>query len=292
MTHKQTSRAIIFSFLFFITFSVYGSIYGKTNGKGSEISVREFGAIPCDSIDDSKSILAAIEHARANGIHSVRFEAGAYEFKGLPGWETSERRKRSCYISLKDVSDLELIGAVDAQGKPATSWIKDNDLKECQPMILSVDRGTNVTVRNISADLSPYYYSAGRVVAIQGDEVIIEVLQGHPRIDGQKAYIMGLYDLEARKVKVVRLTWESDLPQWRIVGDEKDRRMTTRHTALAQSSKVGDGVFWFQGNYTGSLLNFGHIDGLLLENISILNGHGFPVTCNFCRDITYRNVIV
>ena len=39
-----------------------------------EVRVSEFGAMPGDGIDDSKSILTAIEHARANGIHSVRFE--------------------------------------------------------------------------------------------------------------------------------------------------------------------------------------------------------------------------
>jgi hypothetical protein len=255
-----------------------------------EVHVAEFGAVPGDGIDDSKSILAAIEHARMNGLHSVRFEAGIYEFKGLPGWETSERGKRSCYIPLQDISDLALVGAVDAQDKPVTFWVKDNDLKEGQPMILSVDRGSNVTMRNIAIDLSPYYYSAGKVIAIQGDKVTIEVFPGHPLVDGQKAYIMGLYDLEARKVKVVRLTWDFDLPQWHIIGDEKDRRMTIQYNVLAKSCQVGDGVFWFQGNYTGSLLNFRSVNGLLLENVHILNGHGFPITNNYCHDITYRNV--
>ena len=68
--------------------------------------------------------------------------------------------------------------------------------------------------------------------------------------------------------------------------------MTIQFPALAQSGKTGDGVFWFQGNYTGSMLNFRNIKGLLLENIRILNGHGFPITCNFCQDITYRNVSI
>jgi hypothetical protein len=258
----------------------------------SEVCVKEFGAIPNDSVDDSKSILAAIEYARANNIHSVRFEAGIYEFKGLSGWGPSERGKRSCYITLQDISGLELVGAVDAQGKPATFWVKDNDLKEGQPMILSVERGSDVTVRNIAVDLAPFYYSAGKVIAVQGDEVTIEVLPGHPLVDGQKAYIMGLYDLEVRKAKIVRLTWDFDLPQWQILGDEKDRRMTIHYNALAQSCRVGDGVFWFQGNYTGSLLNFRGIKGLLLENVHILNGHGFPITNNYCHDITYRNVSI
>jgi hypothetical protein len=140
--------------------------------------------------------------------------------------------------------------------------------------------------------MAPYYYSAGKIVAVEGDEVTIEVLPGHPRIDGQKAYIMGLYDFNTRKAKVVRLTWDSDLPQWRVTGNDKERQMKIQFPALAQSCRMGDGVFWFQGNFTGSMLNFRDVKGLLLDNIRILNGHGFPITCNFCRDITYRNVSI
>ena len=259
--------------------------------KQGEISVRDFGAIPNDGKDDSKAILAALEKAKSDGITKVTFESGVYNFKGLPGWERTER-KRSCYITLKDLNNLEISGAADAKGNPLTKFIKDNDLKECQPMILSLENSSNIRFRNIAVDMSPYYYSAGKILSINGDEVTLEVFDGHPRIEGQKAFIMGLYDLKAKKAKVVRLTWEDNLPQWHLVGGEKGNQMKISHKALAQSSHVGDGVFWFQGNYTGSLLNFAHINNLLLENVLILNGHGFPVTCNFCRDITYHNVSI
>ncbi len=68
--------------------------------------------------------------------------------------------------------------------------------------------------------------------------------------------------------------------------------MIMEYTALAQSCQVGDGVFWFQGNYTGSLINFSGVRDLLLENVVILNGHGFPITNNYCHNITYRNVSI
>jgi hypothetical protein len=252
-----------------------------------EISVRDFGAIPDDGKDDSKAIMAAIESAKSKGIGKVTFEEGVYEFKGLSGWERTER-KRTCYMTLKDYSNLELCGTANTKG--ITTFVKDNDLKECQPMIMSIENSSNIKVRNIAVDMSPYYYSAGKILKINGDEVTIEVLSGHPRIEGQKAYIMGLYDFKAKKARVVRLTWETNLPQWHLSGEDKDRKMTLNFAALAQSGKMGDGVFWFQGNYTGSLLNFAHINGLLLDNVNILNGHGFPITCNFCRDVTYHNV--
>ena len=259
----------------------------------SEVNVSKFGAIPGDGVDDSKAILAAIEHAKANHIHTVRFDAGVYEFKGLPGWGASEKReRRPGYISLEDITDLELVGANDQQGKATTFWVKDNDLKEGQPMMLSIRKGSNVALKNIAVDMAPYYYSAGKVIEVQGDKVTIEVFSGHPMIDGQKAYIMGTYDLEARKAKAVRITWDEDLPQWHIDGEESSRRMTMHFDPLAQLCRVGDGVFWFQGNHAGSMIGFSGINGLLLENVHILNGHGFPITNNSCHDITYRNVTI
>jgi hypothetical protein len=283
--------SLIFSFLLLTAGLPQVASLKELAAGPARISVSEFGAIPDDGKDDSKAIQAAIADAKARGIHKVCFEAGKYEFKFLPGWERTER-KRLCYITIEDFSHLELCGVTDKNGQPATFWVKDNDLKECQPMILSIQKGADITVRNISADMAPYYYSAGRIIAVKGDEVTIEVLPGHPRIDGQKAYIMGLYDFTTRKASVVRLTWDFDLPRWRATGDEKDRQMTIQFKALAQSCKTGDGVFWFQGNYTGSMLNFRNIKGLLLENVHILNGHGFPITCNFCQDITYRKVSI
>ncbi|MBE0654183.1 MAG: right-handed parallel beta-helix repeat-containing protein [Bacteroidales bacterium] len=257
-----------------------------------EIRVADFGAVPGDGQDDSKPIQAAIDSAMARGVKLVTFEAGTYEFKGLPGWGTDQRGNRTCYVTIEESSGLELAGALDEHGNPATLWLKDNDLKEGQPMILSVQGGSSFTLRNIAVDMAPYYYSAGKVLDVAGSEVRIEVLPGHPVIDNQKPYIMGTYDLEARKTKIVRLTWDFDLPQWKVIGSEADRRMVINHEPLAQSCQVGDGVFWFQGNYTGALIALSGIDGLLLENVRILNGHGFPITNNRCRDITYRNVSI
>src|SRR5688572_6709691 len=97
--------------------------------KPGEIFARDFGAVPNDSKDDSKAILAAIEYAKIHKVEIVSFDRGVYEFKTLSGW-TEKERKPSCYIPLRGISNLKLSGAVDAQGKPTTQWVKDNDLKE------------------------------------------------------------------------------------------------------------------------------------------------------------------
>ncbi len=143
------------------------------------MNVSQFGAIPGDGMDDSKAILEAIEHAKAHNIRTVRFNAGVYEFKGPPGWDLAEeKREHPPYISLEDATGLELIGDTDEQGKATTFWIKDNDLKEGQPMMLSIRKGAGVALKNIVVDMAPYYYSAGKVMAVEGDRVTIEVLPG------------------------------------------------------------------------------------------------------------------
>ncbi len=258
---------------------------------GTEVDVRSFGAIPDDGKSDAEAIQAALDNARKMSLRRVRFEGGVYDFSGIPGWEGDEKpEKGTCYMTLKGGADLELVGAVDAMGRPATRWIKSNDLKEKQPKILAVERGTNIAVRNFLIDLEPYYSSAGKVLTVQDDDVEVEVLANHPRIDGQRAFIMGTYDFSSGLAKVTRLTWDFDLPRWRVVGDDAGRRMKITCRALALTCRPGDGVFWFQGNYCGGLLSFSRVEGLLVENVKILGGHGFPLICNHCRNITYRNV--
>ena len=95
---------------------------------------------------------------------------------------------------------------------------------------------------------------------------------------------------DARRAKIVRITWDFDLPRWQVVGDKADRLMRTSHKRLSEHAELGDGVFWFQGNYPGALILFSTIENLLVENIHIWNGHGFPLRCNFNTNVTYRKV--
>ena len=152
-------------------------------------------------MDDTKAILAAIEYAQSNGVHTVRFAPGVYEFKDQSGWEASERGKRSSYIVLQDIKDLEIAGAMDSQGKATTFWVKDNDLKEGQPTVMSLNHGSNVTIRNIALDMAPYYYSAGRIISVNKNVVTIEVLPGHPLVDGQNIHGVWLSAIQKRSDK-------------------------------------------------------------------------------------------
>jgi len=152
-------------------------------------------------------------------------------------------------------------------------------------------------MKNFTVDMVPFYNSAGEVVKIDGDEVTVKILDGHPYHDGQPAFVMGTYDLEAGKVKTVRITWDheaphTEVPTWNRTGDPSARLMNTSCKALTEYCNTGDGVFWFQSNYTAGLLLFSGIKDLWLENIHIWNGHGFPLKSNFNYNVTYKKVML
>ena len=254
------------------------------------IHVKDFGAIADDGRDDTEGIRAAIVHANSKGIGQVLFSAGTYDFINIPGTGNVEDLEPRYYMELEDIKNLALVGEMDGSGEPATKWLKHNDLQEVQPGILMIRGGFNITLSNIIVDMAPYYYSAGRVLEKNGETVKIEVFDGHPVVDGQPAFIMGTYDLEEGKAKVVRITWDFDLPCWKVVGDPADRIMQTNHQRLSEYASPGEAVFWFQGNFTGALIMFGDIENLLVDNVHFWNGHGFPMQCIFNTNVTYRRV--
>jgi hypothetical protein len=261
------------------------------------VLVSDFGAVTDDGMDDTEGITAAIEYASEKGIKTVIFDEGTYDFNNLPGRDASEGKRAWYYINLTDINGMELLGAVDVEGKPATKWIINNDLKELQPGILKIESGSDVSMKNFTVDMVPFYNSAGEVVNIDADEVTVKILDGHPYHDGQPAFVMGTYDLEARKAKTVRITWDheaphTEIPVWHRAGDPEDRMMKTSCKALTEYCKTGDGVFWFQSNYTAGLLLFSGIQNLWLENIHIWNGHGFPLKSNFNYNVTYKKVML
>lgn len=51
-------------------------------------------------------------------------------------------------------------------------------------------------------------------------------------------------------------------------------------------------MFWFQGHYTDNchMLYFRYCENLLVENVYIPSSTGFAMTCDMCRNITYKDV--
>jgi hypothetical protein len=269
---------------------------GLWGAEPQEIPVADHGAVPDDGRDDTVAVQRALDAAKAvGGPARVIFAAGTYHFSGLAGWGDEDAvPARSSYLTVEAPDRIELIGAVDADGAPLTRWIKANDGRSEQPTLLTLQRGRQVALRGVEVGLEPHYNSAGRIVAITGETVRVSVLPGLPRIDGQPAYLMGLYDLERERVKVHRLSWEGQaaLPRWKTVGAATGRDQTIIHAPLSRLGKVGDAVYWSQGGCIRPVIALNAIDGLTVERVRMLGGHGFSLVSYGSRDVTYRDVAV
>lgn len=273
-----------------------------TRAWAADFPVRVHGAVPDDGKDDSAGVQAALDAAKAAGGGTVLLEAGTYDFSCLAGWTLAEdeRDERiTAYLTLADAHDVTIAGTIAADGAPATLLLKHNDLRWGQPRLLHVQGGSRFILRDIAVDVSPYYFSTAIVTDIQGELVSARVLPGHPRIDGQVPGIMGLYDLAARRTLISRLVWgqakahdaaPAAQPSWRATGGPAADTMEIRLAPLATTAKRGQAVFWFQGNFEGNVIALPSIDGLLVENVHLRGGHGFPLVCNYSKDVTYRDV--
>ena len=107
------------------------------------IHVQNFGATPGDGIDDLPGIQAAIDEAVAQGgNYRIQFATGVYELDQPWG---------DCLL-IQDTPNLILEGAVDAQGNPATRFLRRHDyhLNGNYPKaILRVKNCDDFTLKNI-----------------------------------------------------------------------------------------------------------------------------------------------
>jgi polygalacturonase len=257
-----------------------------------DFRVDDYGARASDNNDDTAGVQAALNAAKAAGGGRVLFSVGTYDFKRISGYAENQPEP-SPYLVLDDANNITLEGAVDADGAPATLLLKNNDLQWGQPRLISMVRSSNLKVRNFKVDLNPYYNSAGTITRINKstNQVDIEVLPGHPRVSGQEAHKMGLYDMNQKRILVNRITWDGGA-KWTATGSAGSRTMTTNFANLASIANVGETVFWFQGSCDKPIMSFFFTDTLLIENVRIFGGHGFSLTCNNSRDVTYRDVRV
>lgn len=263
------------------------------------VNVSAYGAVPNDGIDDSGAIQNAIAYAMQNNIQEVRFAAGQYDFKNnsYPS-AASPGFGGNAYMVISGANSLYLVGATDANGNPTTKWVRDNPVGDGGSLrqLLYVEWSTDFNVKNVIVDNNPFYYSAGKVTAISGNNVTIEVLPGHPRREGMIGYITGSYNFSTKSNIKERIVWDGTdgvaMPVWHLKSGGNGMLMYTDHALLAQNINVGDGVFWFQGNWTDScqmIMNY-KVSGLNYENVKILNATGFALTADFCSNIMYSKV--
>lgn len=269
------------------------------------VSVKDFGAIPDDGKDDSTAIQSAFDYAVKNGAKTVKFDAGVYDFSENPIGGVG----KDAYLHISGAKNLTLEGATDKEGKPATEFVRFNpggvnaDLRQ----LLYAQHASGFTVRNIEFKLSPNYYTAGEIVKTSSKKVTVRICDGYPlpsEMNATKANLPALYDKTENAFYQQRLIWTvedtSDAPevvtpdasQPQIVEIENKEMVKEIKKAIRKKGKENLIMFWFQGHYPDSCqaVVFQYCEDVLLENLSVSSSTGFAITCNMCRNITYRNM--
>lgn len=296
--NKYISIIISITILFCCTAPVYAA-------ERTSIDVNSFGAIANDGIDDSTEIQAAIDYAIENNITAVKFQPGIYDFNENP----VSNADTGAYIKIIKAKGLTLEGSLNNDGTPATVFRRLNcggdnvDLRQ----LIYAEQNEDLTVKNIQLETNPTYYTAGEIIDCTKDTVTVKTADGYPtptEIGDTKIHLPGLYDKTNGCFYEQRLIWTkedgSDAPLCSIPDEENPDTVKIENEEIAKKVKKAIKakgaenllLFWFQGHYTENfhMLYFKYCENLVFENISIPSSTGFALTCDMCRNITYRNV--
>lgn len=273
--------------------------------KKESVDVSSFGAVADDTKDDSAEIQTAIDYAIENDIPVVKFQAGVYDFKENPVSDDSI----GAYIKIIKAKGLTLVGSLNEDDAPATVFRRLNcggDNVDLRQLVYS-EQCDDLTLRDIQFETNPTYYTAGEIVEYTKDAVTVKIAKGYPtpdEIGDTKIHLPGLYDKTCEGFYEQRLIWTkedgSDAPLCNIPDKSKPDVVKIENEEIAKKVKkaVKDKgadnllLFWFQGHFTENfhMLYFKYCEDLVFENIAIPSSTGFALTCDMCRNITYKNV--
>lgn len=250
--------------------------------------VRDFGATPNDGIDDTQAINNALAHVKATGKHYLEFDAGRYDLTAYG-------------FKIIQCDDLTVKGAVNAQGKPVTRLVRNNNFYApgaTIPYMLETRTCNRLRLENLLLDNDPQYATAGTVVSVVNDTVTVRIFDELPRVDGVGAYCMNAWDMQTRRLKhQASVTFGDDVKNnltelsWHTLGSDADRLMQMVSSNVASKVSVGDGLSWHAG-YNGYQMLLNECNDLALSNVWTVNAVGFAMIAQRCHNITADNVVV
>src|SRR5690606_9288985 len=119
------------------------------------VKVADFGAILNDGKCDIAAIKRALDYAKTVKAEQLLFDAGTYDlFVG-------DARKNTA-IDVQLLDGFTMMGATDAQGQPATTFLRHYEFKNAlyaRP-ILHVNKSANFRLQNFIFDNNPRYSTA------------------------------------------------------------------------------------------------------------------------------------
>lgn len=254
-----------------------------------------------DRMHSASGIQAAVDHARSIQADELRFGEGTYN---LDEWQRIETlsiahddgcgdiHEKDVHLLIEGMTGITLRGERLEDGSPGTILAGSNSRipDTLLPSILWATGSGNLTLRDLAFTRSPETASAGRVVAIHGSILTIEVSEGLPIGDGMGAYCMNRFDLTDRSLQGASLTFGFGYDRRFIKTGE--RTLVLEDDDLSSILRVGDGVSWHQSGKTDFQLFFGECENIRLDNVRIYNSNSFALITEHCRNIRARRLVI
>lgn len=267
-----------------------GSDAQMAKQKHDKIHVKDFGAIPDDGQCDAKALQQAIEYAAKHKTTTVFLDKGRYDLKIV---NIEERDNRKSHIWFMDIHHgLTLQGELDSAGVPVTALIRENPCNtEDLPPLLTVYQSSDISLHNLRFDNDPYYNSAGKVIEKTAAHVIVEVLKGHPAVDGMESCLIGGYDLENQRLRDGKISFYS-AGKWELLPGDGVPRMKLSSSLVAERTHIGDGLFWFFTRSGGRQIFFDDSKNIKLKDVWSSGSSGMAYFFYRCHNIKIENLII
>lgn len=254
------------------------------------VHVRDYNALPGDTLDDAAGIQAALNYAKAHNIKKVEFAAGTYLLNVV------FNKPLNAYFGIENFTGLKLRGAMN-NGQSATWLVKYNPALNhtMLPSHARFDNCDSLSISGFVFDNSPQYATAGTVVEKGTDYVSVEIYDGLPAIDGMACYTANIWDTATKNLQQVpSLSFSVDVAKenlyWKhsFAGGKHYMRMNS--TRFASALKVGDGLSWHFGAPTMFQLAIYACDNLELNDLLTVNIAGWGIITSGCNNINSKNV--
>lgn len=254
-----------------------------------------------DRMHSSSGLQEAINYAKSIKADELRLGEGTYYLDDHITIETysiahddgcGDIHEKDVHLLLQGLDGIVITGACLEDGSPGTILAGYNSLKpdSLLPSIMWAVDSINLTIRNLAFTRSPETASAGKVIAVHGSEITVEVFEGLLCIDGMGAYCMNRFDLSDRSLQGASLTIGFGFDT--RFAKTGDRTLVLEDEHLASILRVGDGISWHQTGKTDFQLFFGGCTNLKFQNIRICNSNSFAVLTENCKNISAHNLVI
>jgi polygalacturonase len=254
------------------------------------IYVKDFGAVPDDGHCDAKALQQAIEYAAKHKIATVFLDKGRYDLK-IDNIE--ERENMKSHIWFESIHHgLTLKGESNSEGVPVTALIRENPCNtEDLPPLITVHKSSDISLQNLRFDNDPYYNSAGKVIEKTASHVIVEILKGHPAVNGMESCLIGGYDLEKQRLRDGKISFHS-AGKWELLPGDGIPHMKLSSSIVAERTHIGDGLFWFFTTNGGRQVFFDDSKDIKLKNVWSSGSSGMAYYFYRCHNIKIENLSI